>query len=162
MLLHLLNILLVLLLVLCIVQDWKYRGIHFLVFPILFALTLSINRLQKFDLTELGYSLIFIGTNLLVLSIYLSIKNKGFVNIFKNYLGIGDVLFFVAMAPLFSFRNYILFFITGMLISMVFHLLLGRFQKHDNIPLAGYLSIYILVLIGINYLSPNFLKVNLL
>ncbi|MGV6862289.1 MAG: prepilin peptidase [Putridiphycobacter sp.] len=162
MLINLLNILLIALLILCIVQDWKYRGIHVLVFPILLALTISLNFLQEFNFLDLGFSLAFIGLNLLILVIYLSIKNKAFVNIFKSYLGIGDVLFFIAIAPLFSFRNYILFFISGMILSMILHLILGKFQKHDNVPLAGYLSMYVLILIGINYFNPNFLKVNLL
>jgi hypothetical protein len=113
-------------------------------------------------INEIIFSLFFLLVNILVLFVYVSLKLKKQTNIFKHYFGWGDLLFLIAIIPLFSTQNYILFFISGMLLSMLFHLTLNRFQKHLNIPLAGYLSLYLSALLVFAYFNPSLLKSNLL
>lgn len=66
-------------------------------------------------------------------------------------MGLGDLLFFVAVVPLFSTYNYILFFITGMLFSIVGFLVIRLTTKTELVPLAGLLGLYIVVLKFISY-----------
>lgn len=159
-----LNIALVVGLVLCVIQDLKYRGIHIVLFPIILLLTLYSNYRMDLGWVDLLLSLTFLTVTIGILFLYIGLKESKMVNIFKKYLGIGDVLFFMAILPIFSFRNYILFFITGMILSMILHLLLNRFQKHTTIPLAGYLSVYTIVLMGYSAINsnPTFFKLNIL
>jgi len=150
-----------LILIIFLFQDLKFRGINWFLFPLLLGITLFLNPSQLSpSYTQMLMSILFLTVNLLVLFIYVSLKNKRLINIFKTHFGIGDVLFFIAVIPLFSFRNFILFFITGMIVSMVLHLLLKHKQKKITIPLAGYLSAYLILILTINIFKPNFLLID--
>jgi hypothetical protein len=148
----------------CVYQDVKERTIHVLWFAVIFVATSLINYLLTNDWIDSLYSLLFLAVNISVLFVYVSIKNKRITNIFETHLGLGDVFFFIAIIPLFSVRNFILFFITGMLVSMVLHLAFNTFQKHLTIPLAGYLSLFLISILTYSFISSNysFLKIDLL
>lgn len=158
----LLHIALLVGLVACLVQDVKYRGIHFMLFPSILIITLFLNYRMDWGWTDVVLSASFVSVIILVLFIYVSLKQKQLVNIFKSYLGLGDVLFFVVATPLFSFRNYMIYFISGMIFSIVFHLLFNRFQNHKTIPLAGYMSFYAIGLVAYTFVDPSFLKMDIL
>lgn len=68
-------------------------------------------------------------------------------------MGLGDVLFFVAVIPFFSSYNYILFFITGMLFSILGFLVIKLVVKTDLVPLAGLLALYLILLKVGSYIS---------
>jgi len=92
-------------------------------------------------------------------TVYFSIKNKGWVNPFQNMIGIGDLLFLVALVPFFTSRNYILFFVMGMIFSLILYGVIKSIYRIENtIPLAGYLSIFMIGVLGINtFFDNNFL-----
>lgn len=146
-----LSIVLILSLVLTFVQDYKGRAVSILIFALLAASALGLFMISQLDwqmvLTNLAFVVLVIGC----LFLYIAVKERGFVNIFKSHFGIGDFVFFLAITPLFANRNFILFFITGMLLSAIIHLITARNQKEQTIPLAGYLAIYVLVLKGIEF-----------
>jgi uncharacterized membrane protein YdjX (TVP38/TMEM64 family) len=101
-------------------------------------------------------SLAFIGINFISIVAYFSIKKSKLQNPFKQYIGIGDLVFLIAVIPLFSFRNYMLFFISGMIFSLVLYAVFQNKGEQKTIPLAGYLSLYIIVLMIPNlFLSTN-------
>lgn len=87
-------------------------------------------------------SLFFLFT-LFVLVVYMSIKNKDFLNPFSNYFGFGDVLFYISVTPLFLLNNYVFFFIGSMIFSIFLHTIFKRRMKHDSIPLAGFSAIFL-------------------
>src|SRR5690606_5097641 len=95
-------------------------------------------------------SLLFLTINFVVITIYFSIKNSALINPFKSYIGLGDLLFLLAVVPFFSFRNYLLFFVTGMIFSLILYSLFKKKYLAKTIPLAGYLSIYLIGLITFN------------
>ena len=140
------HITLVLFLALTFYQDWKYRAVHWFIFPILAVDALLIFFLREWDLQILGLNLTFVITVVTLLFIYISVRERKWTNIFERHLGIGDVLFFLAVTPLFSSQNYILFFITGMMVSGLAHGILSLLKKRESIPLAGYLSVYVIAL----------------
>jgi len=76
------------------------------------------------------------------------------INPINTVIGIGDIVFFIAIIPLFFSTTYILFFITGMLFSIACHFIFNK-RKELHVPLAGYLSIYLLLFIAINTLTAN-------
>jgi len=148
----------------CVYQDIKDRTIHVLWFVVIFIATGLINYELTNDWIDSVYALLFLIVNISVLFLYTSVKNKRIINIFQSHLGLGDVLFFIAIIPLFSVRNFILFFITGMIVSMILHLLFNTFQKQLTIPLAGYLSLFLISILSYSFISSNysFLKTDLL
>ena len=148
----------------CVYQDIKDRMIHVLWFVVIFSATISVNYVFANNWFDTLLSLIFLGVNVSVLFVYISLKNKKITNILETHLGLGDILFFIAVIPLFSVRNFVLFFILGMFVSMTLHLLFNRFQKHLTIPLAGYLSLFLISILSYSFISSNYslLKTDLL
>ncbi len=78
----------------------------------------------------------------------MSVKNKKIINPFQTYFGMGDFLFYIAVAPLFITYNFILYFILSMLFSIIMFLLLRKKMKEETIPLAGFASLLLLALIA--------------
>ena len=136
-------------------QDWKYRAIHWIIFPLLLITAGFLFWNSYMPLETVLFNLVFLSVVIACLFLYISFKRGGLTNIFKSDLGLGDVLFLIAVAPLFVDRNYILFFITGMIISGVLHLILFANKQSTKIPLAGYLALYLIGLKGIDLFLYN-------
>ncbi|MEO9531926.1 MAG: hypothetical protein ABJG68_15760 [Crocinitomicaceae bacterium] len=139
-----LDIALILTLFLAFVQDWKSRSIHVLVFMVIAGIAIGKLTLSSFDLALAGYNCLFVFAVIGLLMVYVSLKSGKGVNIFKEHFGLGDLVFYIAITPLFGSRNFILFFISGLILSAVAHLIVILVKKDSPIPLAGYLSIYLI------------------
>ncbi len=150
-----LYIILVTTLLLVVYQDLKMRRIHVLL-PII---TLILNIFLKWEYIEywqVGLTILFLITNFLVITFYYSLKKRAWINPFDTLIGWGDVLFLIALAPLFSFRNYIVFFIMGTVFSLIFYVIIKSiYPIEKTIPFAGYLSIFIIGIMGINFFAKN-------
>lgn len=141
-------------------QDIRCRAISWWTLPFLFVTLLpeglASNSLML--LLENGtINLAVFIVELLFVFIYFSIKNKNLTNIFKSYLGLGDVLFFVVITPFFHPMYFVLFQIVSLLIILIFSLGYG-FKKKDwtfKIPLAGILSILFYISFVFNHFFPN-------
>lgn len=147
------HIALALLLIIAFLQDWKYRAISWVIFPLLLAVAVGIFWNAELSKLTLVFNAAFLTVVIGTLFLYVSFKRGGLTNIFKSDLGLGDVLFLFAIIPLFMDRNYILFFITGMLISGLVHLVFTGGKKNAKIPLAGYLALYILGLKSFEFVT---------
>ncbi len=152
-------------LLLCLVavflQDWKYRQIH-VVLPIT-VLILSfyiVRQKNDFFFTTSSYNVLFFLTTLGILTLYMSIRNKRFLNPFQNYFGLGDVLFYVAVAPLFLLQSYILFFIFSLIFALVLQVGLKKISKEKTVPLAGFAALFLCIMI-VKDLMLNFPKITL-
>lgn len=129
-------------------QDIKYRAIHFALLIAVFIISLIKGFKSEISLYEFVFSSLFLSLTTVGMIFYFFIKNKKFINPINKLIGIGDILFFIAVLPLFSSKSYVLFFITGMLFSIIMHLITLLFKDPKTIPLAGFLSVY-LVIIGL-------------
>ncbi|WP_299254054.1 hypothetical protein [uncultured Aquimarina sp.] len=147
------QIIIILLFTLVFIQDLKLRAIHILlpIFILIFGLISYFNN--GYSAIGLLYSFTFLIITFGGLYLYLSVKNKRLTNPFKKNMGLGDVLFFVAIIPFFSSYNYILFFITGMLFSILGFLVIKLVVKTDLVPLAGLLALYLILLKIGSYIS---------
>jgi hypothetical protein len=103
------------------------------------------------------FNLVFTMLNLLVLTIYFSIKNRRLVNIADTYLGWGDILLFLLMSFLLSPVNYLSFFfiIPFLIISFVIISRLFSYRAGKEIPLAGIQSAGLSVLFCITLISDS-------
>ena len=134
-------------LVLCFYQDVRFRGIHWIVFPLVLTGAILLNW-QNLNLTTIAYNTGFLAVLLLGLTLYLSLKEQRLVNITDGYFSTGDILFLIAMLPLFNFQWYILFFTFGTILTLVFHLIASMIKAQKTIPYAGYMAI-----VGIGYVA---------
>lgn len=147
-------------LLLIFLQDWKYRRIHILLPLVLFGLSLQLIALPlSLKLKVIGINSVFFGLTFGLMVGYMSLKNKKLNNPFQNYFGLGDFLFYLAIAPFFELKNYIIYFAASMLFAIVLqHFLV----KNDNsIPLAGFSALLLGAIIASDLLF-NFYKLTLI
>ena len=92
----------------------------------------------------------------MLLTIYMSIKNKKIKNIINTYLGIGDVLFFITLTVAFSPVNFIAFYILSLIVTLLFYVFYNAILRNTSsqIPLAGMQSICLIIVL----LYSQFLK----
>jgi len=148
----LLEVVLIVLLLLVFIQDMKSRSIH-VILPLLIAGTgVYFFVTAKSPLHIVAYNLTFLLITFVGLYLYLCLKARKFSNPFHS-IGLGDILFFIAIVPFFSTHNYILFFITGMLFSIIAFALLTTKSKSKYVPLAGFLALYMIVLKSVSYVA---------
>jgi hypothetical protein len=134
----------ILLLLITAYQDFKDRAISWFLIPLLAGLGLA---KAYFDGLFLGFDYLASGVYLTLIIglvyLYFAFKNKSFqIDFTNNLLGIGDILFFIAMIPFFSFELYILLFVLGLIFSLIAHLIFNKIFPSPTIPLAGWLSLF--------------------
>ena len=147
------------LLLICI-QDFKEREISWWTIPVLLICSFFLESRSLNELfTDTIVNLIFIIINLLVITVYYSIKQGHFVNIINKQLGLGDVLFFVVCCFIFSIPNFILYFLLSMVSSIFLGVLIQKIFKSAYVPLAGIMaSILVLLSLSAKLFSINFIQ----
>lgn len=136
-------LLLVLGFVIIIIQDFRERAISWWTVPWVFLCgAYSAWSNELWEPWFLGFNSLFVGIQLLGVSLYFSIKHRAWTNITQQYLGLGDVLFFFALTPLFAPVHFCCFFVGSLLVILlgagIYHLLIKNIK---TIPLAGAMSI---------------------
>lgn len=135
------------LLVVCF-QDWKSRRIHLILPVLIFSLSFFLVPLTAVILLKcIIYNITFFVITFSILVAYMSFKNKQFTNPFAHYFGLGDLLFYMAIAPLFLLKNYIVFFILSMIFAVLLQTFLQKRMLHNSVPLAGFASLFLLLVI---------------
>ncbi|WP_299223275.1 hypothetical protein [uncultured Aquimarina sp.] len=81
---------------------------------------------------------------LLVLYLYTLIRIKR--PFFKEVFGIGDALFFLALAIAFPTITFIILFVFSLLFSLGIWLIAKNNTKYNTIPLAGYMSLFLILI----------------
>ena len=125
-------------------QDFKDRAISWYL-PLLILLLGLVSAFVNETILWSEYlaSLSFLVLQIAGLYVYLVIKKKSIkINLTVEFLGLGDLLFFVAMIPYFSFKEYVVLLITGMALSLLAQKIVQLFYRSDSIPLAGWLSVF--------------------
>ena len=141
-------------------QDVKKRAIHVILPIAIFAIAFIINQFStSIDLIDVFYNVCFILINIFGVIIYFSIKERRFVNPIDSMIGLGDIVFFIALTPLFKLKEFILFFISGLIFSLILYLTFNLFKKIETIPLAGFMSLFMIIYLFLKFvlrLNINF------
>ncbi|NQY06578.1 MAG: prepilin peptidase [Flavobacteriaceae bacterium] len=137
-------------------QDIKQRAIHVVLPVLLFAISLVYWSQSFIPLEQLLYSFGFVLLCLAAIVIQFSIKNRRLANPFNVSFGMGDVVFLIAVIPLFTFFQYLIFFVCGMLFSILAFGVSQLIKKNQLIPLAGYLSVFLILLGVYSFINPNY------
>lgn len=124
-----------------IYQDYKERAVHLLSFTLLLGSILWIKRLE-FDLFQLGLSFCFLLINLMVVFIYLRLRSRiDKPSQIWQYLGVGDVVFWLLIAFIMPFPTFLIFFFTGLFFSSLVALLF--LKPNQSVPLAGLQALWL-------------------
>jgi len=129
-------------------EDFRYRAINIGWFVLLLlgclgkAISTDENWANNWFINNT-----FVISQLLILTLYFSIRQKQWVNLSKNYLGSGDILFIAIISVLFEPITFIRFWTWSLVIILLVSLLYNWLKPQPNftIPLAGAWSLLLLV-----------------
>ena len=79
--------------------------------------------------------LAYLGVGILL---YLWVRHRRFTNPLRRYLGVGDLLFVLALTPLFPLKEFLIFLLASMVGGLAWWMVGSR---KDSIPLVGILGI---------------------
>lgn len=118
-------------------QDLKYRAITWWLFPIM--LLAPVLNQHDFNIITCLTNLGIVTLQFLLTALYFRIKGITLTHLLQQYIGVGDLLFFVALITYFSPLHFIVFFNISILISLVVYQMYLYISKTKNqlIPLAG-------------------------
>lgn len=133
-----------------VVQDFKDRAVYWVLFPLLGSLLFVINILKSSEneivILSVLLNLLLVATILFLVFLYTKIVLK---RKFIDYsLGLGDVLFFIAMALGFPTVTFLTLYVHALLFSFLFFLAIKKKLKEPTIPLAGLMGIYLIIVLG--------------
>lgn len=137
------KLLFVILIIICVLifwQDKRQRAVHWVLFLLLFITSLGI-KWEETQFENLLFNVFLIIFLLGTLTLYLTFKNGKLINITHGYFSWGDILFLVAVIPLFETYSFIVFFTMGTLISLMFHITAQIFKPQPTVPFAGYMGL---------------------
>lgn len=133
-------------------QDWKYRRIHVLLPLLVFAIGMYLmNGFVNYKAILVNALFFIIVLSFLV--VYMSIKAKAFLNPLAHYFGLGDILFYLAITPFFNVKQYAVFFISSMLFAVLMQVSLKKHSNHNTVPLAGFSSLLLFMVMIVDVLS---------
>jgi hypothetical protein len=142
-----------LLLLIIIYQDFKNRTIWWGLIPLLTVVIaiIGFHTINHYLWRIWLVNGLFFSLQLLVLTIYFSVKNKQLINITNKQLGLGDILFFIPLSGFFSLSKLIPFLIIILLGSIIAVLILPKHRQ--NIPLAGVIAVGLIVVLILEWLN---------
>ena len=135
-------------------QDVTERMVYWVVFPMV-GLFLGLAHWQH--TTQEVFTIftlvnIFFVTHLLFVSWLYTKYIKGMKYLGQS-IGLGDLLFFYAIAFGFPTTTFILLFIAALLFSLILHTAIGVVKKQHTVPLAGYMSLFMMAAILLSHVN---------
>lgn len=137
-------------------QDIKMLAVNWPVFPLLGLLLFIINyhQLPEFYFYwSTGINIFIVSLILILLYMYAKyiLKQK-----FYAVFGLGDILFFYAFSLGFPTISFIVLFVFSIIFSLCIHIFLSRKTKNKHVPLAGFMSIFLILILLLDIYLPNF------
>ena len=133
-------------------QDLKYKAVTWILFPAIAIVFVTYNFYSN-NVSDVfynsGINIVFVLLQLLILTLYFSLKARKIVNIAQKSLGWGDILFLISVCFLLPPNTFFLFYILS-LILIVLKEIISRivFAKYsEKIPLAGLQALLLAILI---------------
>ncbi len=135
-------------------QDLKSRAVYWFLIPLLIVLLgvlhySNVLQIHFLNAIMMNVGIIFAIISILYLYAILKIK-KSF---FKEVFGIGDALFFLALAAAFPTFTFIVIFVFSLFFSLFLWLTFKNKSAHNTIPLAGYMALFLILVFITNWLT---------
>lgn len=137
-------------------QDWQQRAVSVWLFVLLFALAGIRYGLAGLGYVPLLFNGLFIVIQLGVIVGYCLLRFRTAAML--RYFGLGDVLFWLALALLFSPFNFIAFFVGSLLASLVLYFIIRRIFQNEQmqtVPLAGFQSLLLIFVLAFCQVYPG-------
>ncbi|OKS87292.1 hypothetical protein RG47T_2751 [Mucilaginibacter polytrichastri] len=144
------------------IEDMLSRSVHWFLFPMLYAALLITGYFSGNGLASVLqhslYNTLFIVLQLVVLTVYFSIKSGKLTNIANGLLGWGDILLLISITVCFSLVNFVLFYTSSLIFVLLTWGMVNYFSKNkqQHIPLAGLQALVFSVLFIATWFHPAF------
>lgn len=139
-------------------QDFRSRSISWWLLPIVVA-GLLLGGASRWNMAEIGkdflWNVTFLSVQFVFVWLWMSLRQRKFVRLIDRQIGLGDVLFLLAVAFSFSPGNFILFYTIGLLSVLLIALVMKLRQPGFLIPLAGALAVPLLLLCAWRLVDPS-------
>lgn len=162
MLLVSLNFLILVCLWAMFVQDMRYRAISWFFFPVLAVLYVTHGLAAGIHIQELlintGLNLAFLLMVFALVWLYISLRRRRLVYLPDRLIGWGDILFLLCICFYFTLLNFILFYITSLLLVIIIWLAWTRYRPQAaarHIPLAGLQALILSFFLAADWLSRS-------
>lgn len=137
------------------VQDFKERMVTWVLFPLL-GLALAGSYLNQVSWVQyypvVALNILLISLVVLILFLYTQyIARKAFLNV---SFGLGDLLFFYALALGFPTLTFLVVFALSILFALGTFLVLNRKGQQETVPLAGLMGVFLCLVVLLS-LFPN-------
>lgn len=156
-----LHILICLVLLIILIQDFRFRSVHWVLFPTLFILIVT-DSLLIFEihnyLTSIAINLLVVITQGLLLAAYYKIQGINLKDLFKGKIGLGDILFILIMAFAFSWSTFLFYYIAGLLFTLITWIIIRSVNnlKSQFVPLAGLLALFMTLVMLADIISAEY------
>lgn len=130
-------------------EDLRARSIHWWWLPLLaigLALPAWFQVPNDIYVYNAGYNLLFLVLQLGGTFGLLMLRHRSWRNPLDRYIGLGDILFFCALAFGFAPFNFVVFMLTGLLLCLPAYAVLVRSHPTTprSVPTAGFMAIYLI------------------
>jgi Flp pilus assembly protein protease CpaA len=139
-------------------SDVKSRNFHVNYLFVLVACGICFFYLDpQVTAKDILLNMVFLGFTFFCLFVYFSLRRKRRIDLFSDFIGIGDFLLFVALTPFFTMDEYLKFFVVSVSSALIVHLSLIIMRKTiRTIPLALYIGFGFYTIQLIDLLSKSF------
>jgi hypothetical protein len=140
-------------------QDFRFRAVTWVLFPLLAViifLECFVNGSIRSAWDQFIFNISFIALQLVIITLYFSLRSRSLVMIWKHHLGAGDMLFFVVLCMFFSPVNFVLFHLGSLLFSILLVIASRKYiQSLKTIPLAGIQAVLLALFIVVDLFSAS-------
>lgn len=77
----------------------------------------------------------------------MALKAKQWKNPFEHFFGLGDLLFYLAIAPLFAPYQFMVFFVLSLIFAVISQKLTEKWMTEKTVPLAGFSALLTFIII---------------
>ncbi|WP_345954230.1 hypothetical protein [Mucilaginibacter sp. PAMB04168] len=146
-------------------EDLRSRSVHWFWFPVLAVAFMAIRLIQGDTWPAIGLSgalsISFLLIQLLLVSLYFSLKARQWVNITAGLLGWGDVLLLFCLALYLPLLNFIAFYVASLVLILLGWIVWRRRPAGEKtIPLAGLQALLFAAVLITGGLYPDFALTN--
>lgn len=139
-------------------SDVKARSFHVNYLFVLVACGICFFYLDTQVTTkDILLNMVFLALTFFGLFVYFSLRRKRWIDLFSDFIGIGDFLLFVALTPFFTSEEYLNFFMVSVSSALIVHLSLIIMRKTiRTIPLALYIGFGFYTIQLLDFFSKSF------
>jgi len=126
-------------------------------FPVLFLFLGILHSISQNAVSEIwrpsAINIGFLLLQIVLLSVYFSLKNKRFTNLTDGLLGLGDILFLLSITVYLSVLNFLFFYIVSLVLVLVTWLIRQSIsaKQSKEIPLAGLQALIFLIFLSCDW-----------